>query len=112
MATSTDPAPPTTAAADSLPTTMPDPAGPLVRQYLDETPHTYTFHDGTVITPERGDVCEIPYDPGDRRWGVTKAKVTRLPDNHKDQILKTAAAQAEARAGVLKAAAETGRAAS
>jgi len=113
MATSTDPAPPTTAAAGTPP---PEPTreGPLVRQYLDDIPRTYTFHDGTVITPQCGDVCEIPYDPGDKRWGPTKAKVTRLPDNHPDQAAKTAAAQAESRAEVLKAAAaaETGKAAS
>jgi len=111
MATSTDPAP----AADA-PDAAPSPSRPLVRQYLDETPRTYCFTGGTVVTPQRGDVCEIPYDPGDGRWGETKAKVTRLSDNDPKQAEKNAAAQAETRDKALTAAAaataETGKAAS
>jgi len=110
MATSTDPAPAAEAPADAAP------AGPLVRQYLDDTPRTYCFTDGTVITPSRGDVCEISYDPGDGRWGETKAKVTRLADNDPKQAEKTAAAQAKERDKILTAAAattaESGKAAS
>jgi hypothetical protein len=113
MATSTDPAAPAApeAQTDAAPAAQ-DKGTAGVYQYLDETPRTYQFHDGTVITPQQGDVCVLPYDPGDRRWQPSKAKVTRLPDNHRDQIAKTAAEQAEARADILKSAAETGRASS
>lgn len=77
------------------------PGGGGVYEYLDETSRTYQFADGTVITPQRGDVCSIPYDPGDGRWGKSKAKPTRLPDNHKDQIVLTQAEAAKTRAEVL-----------
>lgn len=118
MATSTDPAPPADAQpAPAVPETpapqSADAAG--VYQYLDETPRTYCFTDGTVITPQRGDVCPIPYDPGDGRWKPSKAKPTRLPDNDEKQAVKNAAEQAEQRTEVHKAAAaalETGKAAS
>lgn len=120
MATSTDPAPPADAQpAPAVPETpapqSADAAG--VYQYLDETPRTYCFTDGTVITPRQGDVCPIPYDPGDGRWKPSKARVTRLPDNHPDQAARDAAEQAEQRTEVHKAAAaaaaiETGKAAS
>lgn len=105
MATPTDPAPPAEAPAATAPAK--DGAG--VYEYLDETPRTYCFHDGTVITPRKGDVCALPYDPGDGRWQRSKAKPTRLPDNDKDQAAADAAEQAQARAKVL-AATETGKA--
>ncbi len=66
---------------------MPTDAAPAAQlaggvfEYLDETPRTYQFWDGTVITPQRGDVCPLPYDPGDRRWKPSKRKPTRQPDN-------------------------------
>lgn len=118
MASSTDPAPPADAPpAPAVPETSApqaaDTAG--VYQYLDELPHKYCFHDGTVITPRQGDVCEIPYNPGGKRWKPSKAKVTRLPDNHPDQAALDAAEQAEQRTEAHKAAAaalETGKAAS
>lgn len=117
MATSTDPAPPADAPpAAAVPETPAAAAGTGgVYQYLDEIPHKYCFHNGLVITPRLGDVCEIPYDPGDKRWKPSKAKVTRLPDNHPDQAVKDAAEQAEQRTEAHKAAAaalETGKAAS
>lgn len=82
---------------------MADPSVPAqqsagVYEYTDEAPHTYCFHDGTVITPQRGDVCAIPYDPGDGRWQKSKAKPTRLPDNHPQQIAAMQATAAQARA--------------
>jgi len=80
------------------------PGGGGVCEYVDEQSRTYQFADGTVITPQRGDVCAIPYDPGDGRWQPTKKKVTRLPDNHPDQIALTQAAAADGRAEVLQAA--------
>jgi len=105
MATSTDPAPPADTAADApAPATKGDGG---VYQYLDEIPRTYCFTDGTVITPRAGDVCEIPYDPGDKRWKPSKAKVTRLADNDPKQAEKTAAAQAKERDKILTAAAAT-----
>lgn len=110
MATQTDPAPPAEASA------APAPAGSGgVYEYLDEIPRTYQFHDGTVITPNQGDVCALPYDPADGRWKPSKAKPTRLPDNDEKQAEKNAAVQAAVRDEVLKAAAaavETGKAAS
>lgn len=108
MATTTDPATP----ADTPPPAagVPEPGSAGVYQYLDETPRTYCFTNGTVITPSKGDVCAIPYDPGDGRWLASKAKPTRLPDNHPDQAAKNAAEQAAARAEVLAAATETGEA--
>jgi hypothetical protein len=56
----------TGAAADTPPPTD------GVFEYLDETPRTYQFWDGTVITPSRGDVCRLPYDPLDGRWQSSK----------------------------------------
>lgn len=112
MATQTDPAPP--ADAPAAPAPAPKGTGG-VYQYLDEIPRTYCFTDGTVITPSQGDVCPIPYDPGDGRWQPSKAKVTRLPDNDKDQAVKNAAEQAAERDEIHRAAAaavETGKAAS
>lgn len=107
MATPTDPAPTAETPAEQAPAT--GSAG--VYQYLDEIPHTYTFHDGTTVTPRKGDVCALPYDPGDKRWQPSKAKPTRLPDNDPQQAVKNAAEQAEARAQVLKqAAAAAGKA--
>lgn len=106
MATPTDPAPPAEAPAVQAPAK--DGAG--VYEYLDETPRTYCFHDGTVVTPRGGDVCALPQDPGDGRWRPCKAKVTRLPDNHPQQAAKNAAEQAEARTRALTAAADTGKA--
>lgn len=105
MATSTDPAPPADTSADAAPAAG-GAAG--VYQYVDETPRTYCFTNGLTITPSRGDVCAIPYDPGDGRWTPSKAKPTRLPDNHPDQAAKNAARQAAERAEVL-AAAESGK---
>ena len=107
MATPTDPAPTAETPAEQAPAT--GSAG--VYQYLDEIPRTYTFHDGTVITPQRGDVCALPYDPGDGRWQPSKAKPTRLPDNDPKQAAKNAAEQAEARAQVLAKANEQAAAA-
>lgn len=101
MAATTDPAPP---ADTPPPAAAADPGGAGVYQYLDETPRAYCFANGTVITPRRGDVCAIPYDPHDGRWTPSKAKPTRLPDNHPDQAAKNAAEQADARAAVLAAA--------
>ena len=117
MATSTDPAPPADdQPAPAVPETQAAAAGTGgVYQYLDETPRTYCFTDGTVITPQRGDVRPIPYDPGDGRWKPSKAKPTRLPDNDEKQAVKNAAEQAEQRAQAHKAAAaalETRKAAS
>lgn len=107
MATTTDPVPP----ADTPPDAHAAPKGTAgAYQYLDEIPRTYCFTDGTVYTPNKGDVCDLPYDPGDGRWQPSKAKVTRLPDNHPEQTAKNAAAQAAERARVLAAAAETGKA--
>lgn len=90
-----------------MPATADDalPDGGGVYEYVDETPHTYCFHDGTVITPQRGDVCPIPYDPGDGRWTPSKKKPNRLPDNHPQQIALTQAAAAKTRAEALQAAA-------
>ncbi|HWU23645.1 MAG TPA: hypothetical protein VN088_19055 [Nocardioides sp.] len=79
------------------------PGGGGVYEYVDDQPRTYQFADGTVITPQRGDVCAIPYDPGDGRWSKSKAKPTRLPDNHPDQIPLTQAAAAQQRAQTLAA---------
>lgn len=78
------------------------PGGGGVYEYVDEQSRTYQFADGAVITPQRGDVCAIPYDPGDGRWSKSKAKPTRLPDNHPDQIAKTQAAAAMAREQALR----------
>lgn len=106
MATQTDPAPPADASAAPAPAVA-------VYEYLDEIPHKYCFHDGTVITPNKGDVCTIPYDPGDKRWQPSKAKVTRWPDNDPKQAEKNAAQQAAERDEIHRAAAaalETGKA--
>lgn len=81
----------TGAAADASP-----PTGGVF-EYLDEGERTYQFWDGTVLTPCRGDVCRLPYDPLDGRWQPSKKKVNRLPDNHPDQAQITSAEQAEAR---------------
>lgn len=81
----------TGAAADASP-----PTGGVF-EYLDETPRTYQFWDGTVITPVRGDVSRLPYDPGDKRWAPSKKKINRLPDNHPDQAAITSADQSELR---------------
>lgn len=81
----------TGAAADASP-----PTGGVF-EYLDEGERTYQFWDGTVLTPSRGDVARLPYDPGDGRWQPSKKKVNRLPDNHPDQAAITSAEQAEAR---------------
>lgn len=93
-----------------MPATADDalPDGGGVYEYVDETPHIYQFADGTVITPQRGDVCTLPYLP-DRsgRWEPSKKKVTRLPDNHPDQAAATRKAAADARAQVLAAPAPT-----
>lgn len=51
----------TGAAADASP-----PTGGVF-EYLDEGERTYQFWDGTVLTPCRGDVCRLPYDPLDGR---------------------------------------------
>lgn len=108
MATTTDPAPP----ADTPPDAAPSPAagGAGVYQYLDETPRSYCFPNGLTITPRKGDVCALPYDPGDKRWKPSKAKPTRLPDNDPEQAAVNAAEQAAQRAEILKAAAEAGKA--
>lgn len=84
----------TGAAADTSP-----PTGGVF-EYLDEMPRTYQFWDGTVLTPCRGDVCRLPYDPLDGRWQPSKKKANRPPDNHPDQAQATSKAQAEARAQV------------
>lgn len=91
----------TGAAADASP-----PTGGVF-EYLDEGPRTYQFWDGTVLTPNRGDVSRLPYDPGDGRWAPSKKKITRLSDNHPDQVEITSAAQAEARAQVHADAAQS-----
>lgn len=90
----------TGAAADASP-----PTGGVF-EYLDETSRTYQFWDGTVITPVRGDVSRLPYDPGDGRWQSSKKKVNRLPDNHPDQAAITSADQSEWRDEVHAAVAQ------
>jgi hypothetical protein len=92
-----EPAPPQSAPA------APSTAG--VYEYVDLTPKTYLFPDGPQ-TAEKGDVCDLPYDPGDRCWQSTKKKVTRLRDNDPEQAAKTAAQQSAERARVLAQAAE------
>jgi len=77
-----------------------------VFEYLDEMPRVYQFWDGTVITPSRGDVCRLPYDPLDGRWQPSKKKPNRAPDNHPDQAAIASAAQSEARDRVHAAAAQ------
>lgn len=69
----------------------------FVGEYLDETPRTYQFDGAPPQSAEKGDVCELPHDPGDGRWAPSKAKPTRLPDNHPDQMEITSARQAKAR---------------
>lgn len=70
-------------------------------EYVGEQEHTYLFPGYGPQTAERGDVCPLPYDPGDGRWQPSKAKVTRLPDNDPQQGAKNGAEQAQARAEVL-----------
>lgn len=89
-------APPAQAAAAST-------AG--VYEYVDLTPRTYQFP-GAPLTPQFGDVCALPYDPGDGCWQPSKKKVTRLADNDPDQAVKNAAEQADARAEVHQQAAD------
>lgn len=91
-------APPAASQAAAAPST----AGAY--EYVDETPRTYLFP-GAPQSAEKGDVCPLPYDPGDGRWKPSKAKVTRLPDNDPEQAAKNAAKQAEARAQVHQQAA-------
>lgn len=79
-------------------------------EYVDLTQKTYLFP-GAPQTAEFGDVCPLPYDPGDGCWKRTKKQVTRLPDNDPEQAAKNAARQAEARAEIHEqAAAAAGKA--
>lgn len=100
------------AAADTAADPEPSPeAGPVVLEYLDETPRTYLFPGRAPQSAERGDVCELPYDPADGRWGPTKRKPTRLHDAHPDEAEKRSARQSEARAAIHARAAEQAAAA-
>jgi hypothetical protein len=92
-----EPAPPQSAPA------APSTAG--VYEYVDDTPHTY-FFPGAPQSAQKGDVCDLPYDPKDGHWQPSKKKVTRLPDNDPQQAAKTAAQQSAERARVLAQAAE------
>lgn len=80
-----------------------------VYEYVDETQRTYHFDGAPPQTAEKGDVCELPYDPRDGRWQPSKKKVTRLPDNDPEQAAKTAAAQSKERSRVLAEAAQRDR---
>lgn len=71
-----------------------------VYEYVDLTPRTYLFP-GAPQSAEFGDVCPLPYDPGDGNWRPSKKKVTRDPDNDPAQAAKNAQAQTKARADVL-----------
>lgn len=79
----TDAPPASTPPAESA--AAPD-AAPTVRgRYISESPRCYHFH-GAPITPQRGDVCELPGEqlPADDCWEATTDPVTKLPDNHPD----------------------------
>lgn len=106
----TTPSPPDAPAPETAPASPaapPSTAG--VYEYVDETPRTYQFDGAPPQSARKGDVCDLPCDPGDGRWQPTKKKVTRLPDNDPEQAAKTAKAQAEERANVLAEAAKRER---
>lgn len=94
------PSPPDAPAPEAAPDApMPPPSTAGVYEYVDLTPRTYLF-EGAPQSAEFGDVCPLPYDPGDGRWQPSKKKVTRLPDNHPDQLEATSKAQSKVRAQV------------
>jgi hypothetical protein len=68
-----------------------------VFEYVDLTPRTYQFAGAPPQTAEFGDVCALPRDPGDGHWLAVKKKVTRLPDNHPDQMEIASKRQSAAR---------------
>jgi hypothetical protein len=88
--------PPPDAAAPEQAPEPPAPSTAGVYEYVDLTPHTYLFPGSGPQTAEFGDVCPLPYDPEDGRWQPSKKKVTRLPDNHPDQIAANQKAAAKA----------------
>ncbi len=93
----TDPPP------DAAPPSPPPAAESAPQAYLfvGTQPKTYLFPGAGPQSAQYGDVCALPYDPGDGRWQKTGAPVTRLPDNHPDQVAKDQAANDEARAKLL-----------
>lgn len=68
-----------------------------VFEYVDGTARTYLFDGAPPQTAEFGDVCRLPQDPGDGKWLAVKKKVTRLPDNHPDQMAIASAKQSAER---------------
>lgn len=76
-------------------------APPQAYRYVGTQPHTYLFPGSGPQSAQYGDVCALPYDPGDGRWQPTNAAVTRLPDNHPDQVARDQVANDEARARLL-----------
>jgi hypothetical protein len=78
MATSTDPAPGAEQSAGPVHELPLETAG--VYEYVDTTERTYLFPGFAPQGAAYGDVCALPYDPGDGRWKPSKKKVTRLDD--------------------------------
>jgi len=72
----------------SVTAAAPEPDGPVhvlpegagVYEFAGTTPKTYLFPGFPPQSAVRGDVCALPYDPGDGQWQPTKKKVTRLDD--------------------------------
>lgn len=93
----TDPPPD---AAPSAVSAAAEPA-PQAYRYVGTQPRTYLFPGAGPQSAQFGDVCPLPYDPGDGNWLKTGAAVTRLPDNHPDQVAKDQAANDTARARLL-----------
>lgn len=77
-----------------------------VFEYVDLTPRTYQFDGAPPQTAEFGDVCRLPYDPGDGNWLAVKKKVTRLPDTHPGQMAIASEDQAQQRAEIHRSAEE------
>lgn len=74
MATSSNAAP----EADGPVHVLPDGGG--VYEFVGTQERTYLFPGFPPQTAVLGDVCALPYDPGDGQWRAVKKKVTRLDD--------------------------------
>ena len=97
--------PPDAPAPEQAPEAPAAPSTAGVFEYVGTVQRTYLFP-GAPQTAETGNVCPLPYDPGDGCWQPSKKKVTRLPDNDPEQAAKNAKRRSDARDEVHQQAAK------